>query len=323
MTGGLARRENRTGVIAMGWILMVALALALAAPARAEAPRPPGWEAKAADQKSQALVDNLRTLVDDADKRRLASPTFLDDLRKLAQRYDQPWRVELLYDDFGDGNYTANPVWTVAQGRFAVEWGYGLRSVIQTRAPEPKVAQQPQQQKKVRPEDVAASLLGALLRQPQQQQQQSQTAPAQAMPAGKAEIFAPRRLGNAFAIKLELSSRQGAGRIEFGPYQGATRKAGYRLAYLPGARPGLQLVRASEWGTGIIDAYGQALALEDGKRHLIEWTRREDGLMTVAVDGKTLISITDRGFRDPFDGFVLANSGGDFGLHRIQIRGAR
>lgn len=313
----------------MRWILMMALALAMAAPApaRAEAPRPPGWEATPADQKSQALVDNLRTLVDDADKRRSASPTFLDDLRKLAQRYDQPWRVELLYDDFGDGNYTANPVWTVAQGRFAVEWGYGLRSVIQTRAPEPKVAQQPrqQQQKKVRAADVAASLLGAFLKQPQQQTQPAPApAPAPAaMPASKAEIFAPRRLGNAFAIKLELSSRQGTGRIEFGPYQGATRKAGYRLVYLPGAKPGLQLVRASEWGTAIIDAYGQALALEDGKRHLIEWTRQEDGLMTVAVDGKKLISITDRGFRDPFDGFVLANGGGDFGLHRIQIKGAK
>lgn len=291
----------------------------LAGVARAETPRPPGWTA-GGDDRAQELVDGLRKLVDDADRTRAASPRFLEELRKLARRHDKPWRVEVLYDDFGDGEYATNPAWTVAAGRFAVEWGYGLRSVVLPAAAQPAAQPAPAaKSEKFRPEDFAATLLKGFL-QPKQQQAAPPPPPA---PVTKAEIFTPRKLANAFEIRLELSSRSSVGRIEFGPYRGAARTTGYRLVYLPGAKPGLRLERSSQWGAGIIDAYDGPLNLEDGKPHRLDWTRGEDGAMTVSVDGKQVIAVTDRGFGDPFDGFVLINGGGDFGLHRILINGAR
>jgi hypothetical protein len=306
----------------MRWIIVLILTLFAAAAARAEAPRPPGWATGGASE-SQEIIDQMRKLVDDADRKRAANPVFLEDLRNLARRYDRPWRVEVLYDDFSDGNFTANPAWTVAAGRFAVEWGYGLRSVILARAPQ--AAPQPRPEpKQAEPQDLPGMLLKGFLQQQQRRRQRQQPAavqPVQPVQPDKAEIFAARKLTNAFSIRLELSSRVGHGRFEFGPYRGASRATGYRLVYLPGAKPGLQLVRASQWGTGIVDAYGEALVLEDGKSHIVDWKRGENGFMTVAVDGKQVIAVTDRGFADPFDGFVLRNDGGDFGLTRILING--
>jgi hypothetical protein len=43
--------------------------------------------------------------------------------------------------------------------------------------------------------------------------------------------------------------------------------------------------------------------------------------MVVKVDGKVLLQASDRGFRDPFNGFVLANHDGDYILRRIAIEG--
>ena len=43
--------------------------------------------------------------------------------------------------------------------------------------------------------------------------------------------------------------------------------------------------------------------------------------MTVAIDGKEMMRATDRGFRDPFDGFALVNRGGDYVLGRVAIHG--
>ena len=302
----------------MRWIALLILAIFAAAAARAETPRPPGWSSSGSAE-TQEIVDQMRKLVDEADRKRAASPVFLEDLRTLARRYDRPWRVEVLYDDFGDGNFTANPAWTVVSGRFAVEWGHGLRTVIQAR---PQAAPPPKSQpKQIEPKDLPAMLLRGFLQQQQPRQQPQAAQPAQPAQADKAEIFAPRKLTNAFSIRLEISSRVGEGRVEFGPYRGAARVAGYRLVYLPGARPSLQLVRASQWGSGIIDAYGETLALEDGKNHVVDWKRGEDGFMTVSVDGKQVIAVTDRGFAEPFDGFVLRNGGGDYGLRRILING--
>ena len=61
--------------------------------------------------------------------------------------------------------------------------------------------------------------------------------------------------------------------------------------------------------------------LNDGAAHVLEWTRASDGTMIVRIDGKNLIEVVDRRFRDPFDGFTLINRGGEFGLGSLRIDG--
>ncbi len=302
-------------------LLLALLVVTLAAPVRAQAPR----YAPLADNRLQQLTDELSTLIDEAEKARAADYRFLRDLRDLVRRYGRPWRKEILFDDFRDGNFTENPTWTVKAGRFDVVWRDGLRSRIEVGT---TASAQPQQsERKTSGEDVAKALLGALLQQAlkdkskDKSQDNRQAGPAPAPRDTYAQIYTAIPISNAFAIRLDLRSFEGAGRLALGPYQGADQAAGYSLAYNPGATPSLELLRASPRGTALLDSYRKPLVLEDGKGHVIEWTRDPDGLMAVSVDGKMLLEVTDRGFRDPFDGFTLVNFGGDFALREIAISG--
>ena len=114
-------------------------------------------------------------------------------------------------------------------------------------------------------------------------------------------------------------------RFEFGPYQGANASAGYRLAYNPGAPAGsasLELLRlSSRGGISTVELTDQPLRLQDGKSHVIEWSRDRGGRMVVKIDGAQVMEVTDRSFRDPFDGIALVNGGGDYALRSITIDG--
>jgi hypothetical protein len=43
--------------------------------------------------------------------------------------------------------------------------------------------------------------------------------------------------------------------------------------------------------------------------------------MVVKVDGAQVMEVTDRSYRDPFDGIALVNGGGDYALRSITIDG--
>ena len=61
--------------------------------------------------------------------------------------------------------------------------------------------------------------------------------------------------------------------------------------------------------------------LEDKKFHQLEWTRRMDGAMRIAIDGREILAATDMGFQADFDGLRMVNRGGDYVLGRIAIHG--
>jgi hypothetical protein len=147
-------------------------------------------------------------------------------------------------------------------------------------------------------------------------------APSQA-PTQRAEISTAVKITNAFSIRLDLASLGDEGRVVLGPYQGAERKAGYRLAYAPGRQPSLELVSVSRRGVRVIDVHDEALTADSGKPRRLEWNRWPDGTMTVAVDGQELIRAADRAFRDAFDGFTFINTRGDFVLRSIEILGTK
>ena len=287
----------------------------VAAPASAGehySPWPGAETAVSADRgRVQGFVDRLNTLIDEGETARAADPRFLRDLRDLARGYDRPWRKLVLSDDFGDGNFTADPAWTVTAGRYWVEGGWGLRSKVDP------AAAQPQQEGKVSGRDAALAILGTILGQAAGQGEGG--GPAATGPAAAAAIHTGVRITNAFSIEIELSSWLGQGRLEFGPYQGADRATGYRLAYTPGGA--LELLRVSPWSSSVIERAAGPLTLEDKKAHRIEWTRRPDGEMAVSLDGKALFTAVDRGVTDPFDGFLMVNRGGDYILRRLAVYG--
>lgn len=257
-----------------------------------------------------ALISRLNELIDEAERARAADPRFLGDLRDALAGYERPWRREVLHDDFRDGDYVQNPAWTVAEGEFTVDSNLGLRSVIKPPTAEEQ-AQAEQQEGDAK--DIAKALLSALLAQKEEQK-------AAAEPT-RADIFIRGAITNAFAVEYDLVSKQKSGRLVVDIFQGRLRSAGYRLAYVPGAVPSLELIRFGTRGTAVVDNYSEALALEDGYRHRIRLTRDREALMTVSVDGKERIRVRDRSFRDPFDGVSIVNEGGDYAIREISVFG--
>ena len=118
-------------------------------------------------------------------------------------------------------------------------------------------------------------------------------------------------------------SREKHGSFSLDLYQGRSRGAGYRLAYVPGGQPSLELQRFGSSGVRSIVAHNQALNLEDNFRHRIEINRDTDGGMTVSIDGGRVLSASDRSFRDPFSGITIANDGGDYSIREITVLGDR
>ncbi len=280
--------------------------------------RPAAGRSDRQTERLQEFIDRLQALIDNAEQSRAADPLFLRDLRNLARGYDRPWRKLLLSDDFGDGDFTANPPWTVTAGRYRIEKSWGLRAIL-----EPSGGQSSgrQERQKVSGRDAAFAILGAVLnkavRQPESGRRTGDAGAAEE-PAFNA-IHTAVPISNAFAIELELSSWKDRGGFEIGPYQGAARKSGYRLAYSPGAR--LELLRVTRRGASVIDISAKPLQFEDQKVHRMEWTRRADGGMTVSVDDEEVFNLFDRSFKDPFDGLIMVNRGGDIILKRVAVFG--
>jgi len=289
---------------------------------RYESWSPPG---STSSQPSSASADNLlkdlKALVDDAEKARAADRMFLRDLRDLMARYQrqltkQPGTQRLMFDDFVDGDITRNPTWKIVSGEYWVEQGYGLRSKSEAASSSVSTTNG-----KMSKEELAISILGAVL----QGSNKTKTAPAPApTKIEPAVLSTPVRISNAFALSTGFSSWKNEGSFAFAVTQG-TGSAGYRLVYKPkqtahGAS--LELVRVTSRGQGTLDSTS-ITALEDKKNHSLEWTRAKDGQMTVNLDGKKVLSTRDASFRDPFDAVAIINAGADVIVKSVEVLGVK
>lgn len=293
---------------------LVALPLsAEAADNRYGAWTPPGANSSSTSGNTEDLLKDLKKLVDEAEQARAADRLFLRDLRDLMARYENPWTKRALFDDFMDGELAKNPSWKTVSGEFWVERGYGLRSksVAATGGSTSSG--------KMSKEELAISILGAVLQGKNKGSNQTQ---AKATPAGPAVLTTRATISNAFALNTEFSSWKGEGDFAFAVTQGASG-AGYRLVYTPkqsGRSAQLDLVRKTSRGEGVINSHSID-ALEDQKTHALAWTRDKLGNMTVSLDGKQVMSARDSGFRDAFDGAAIINAGADVIVKSFEVLG--
>ncbi len=253
----------------------------------------------------QDFIQRLNKLIDDAEKAKAADPVFLKDLRALAAGTTTPWNVTLLDDSFADGNFTANPVWQVLSGEYFIETGWGLRNKL--------VQAQPAQTGSSGGggDDFAKVLLGQILKR-------ATNTPTGTAATSENSIVTRAKISNAFALEMDMSSWISENHFEVGVFQGDQAQIGYRLLYV--SDKGLQLHRVGSSGSSVI-ATSEPITLEDKKYHLIKWTRSADGAMQIGIDGKEVISTSDRAFSDPFDGVRIADKGGDFIIRRITVKG--
>jgi hypothetical protein len=291
--------------------VFTALTLALVSPVQAQTNPGPSGESRA-----QELVDRLKEVIRGAEEQRGANQPLVRQLRDLVRRYDWPWQVSLLYDDFRDGDYTYNPRWIVNQGEFWVTRGGGLRSNFD---PE---AYRMRRTSDRRSDSSALDILGDILLGGRERD----VSPTQVSLKSESEIFTRIGISNAFAAKVQLNLRSYADRntrLEFGPFQGDDRRSGYRLAYDSGETPALSLLRFGSNRSGVIEMMDRSIGLDDGNTHTIEWRRSDEGEMVVLLDDKEVIRTVDRAYDDPFDGFSVVNKGGEFEIKQVSIFGTQ
>jgi len=209
---------------------------------------------------------------------------------------EAPRYATVLADDFADGDFTSNPAWRIVAGEFRIARG-GLNSTVTP--PQLRSA-----------EDVGRQLLGTVL-----QRQLGVALPGQ---GSGAAAWLPAQIGNAFRLTAELSARgEGPLRLDLGPFRGQNLGQGYRLAYRGDEARPLQLLLVGEGGSSVIAS--AAAPLRTSGRHELLWERRTDGLMTVALDGETVLETRDNALTGGFEGFSLVNAGGDWSLRSLRV----
>lgn len=267
--------------------------------------------ASASDMK--ALLGELDKLISQAEQDRAANPKFLQDLRALSGRFQpsSPKRL-LLSDKFEDGDFTSGTAWSVLEGKYWIEKGWGLRSNVDATE---ATASNTQEDRKLRGEDVAIAVFGALLGATQGSQQQ---AAAQPTPS-RATIMTRAPITNAFDLAVTMTSWKADGEIVFDIFQGDSQQAGYRVIYRSGQPMALQ--RFSRRGVVQLGASANAVQLEDKKAHQIVMTRQANGQIGLSVDGTAVIEALDQAFRDPFDGLAIQNKGGDYIVQSVMVWG--
>ena len=152
--------------------------------------------AQSGTKEERQVIERLRELIRKAEQRRAADRWLIDDLRSLVRRYDRPWGVEVLRDDFSDGNYTRSPAWTVATGRFSVDRRVGLQSSV--RAGQKNQASKPRKDSG----DSTSALIGALLDQALKKKKRKTQELLD--DSGHAEIYVHAPIPNSFSIRMDF-----------------------------------------------------------------------------------------------------------------------
>ena len=291
--------------------------LFVASAAVAAQQQPSRYGAVDRSEKLQELVDQLRGLVDEADRARAADRRFLSDLRDLVRRYDWPWNRRVFFDDFRDGDYVNAPAWQLVDGGFRVQRELGLhtldRPVEQRQAPQQRSSEDSGR-------ELAISILGSLLEPKQDRGSGSTAEPAQTAARGTLQLNA--EIPNGFALELDLRAVGQRGEIEFLVFTAGESSEGYRLTYAPGGSPALEVRRFTGRGTSVIAAHYDALNIHDGAFHRLVWTRHPSGDMQVEIDKRALVSTADRTIGKAFAAFQVRYTGGDFAIREVGLWGA-
>lgn len=243
---------------------------------------------------SPSLVEELRAIVAQARRDQAASPDLLSDLEALVRRYGAT----------GDATPSAPPPAATTPPAVTPPAAGGGRTVFTddfadgnyTAAPAWTVLQGDWR------------VDGGTLR--------SDARAASGGQGGVAAIALQQRLGNAFTIGFDLVDAATAGQFELRVYQGSARDYGYRLVYRADGRPHFAIYRSGRSGIVQLASSTAPQPLPGGTAR-IGWLRSATGEMRITINGTTVVTTTDTSFRDPWDGVMLVNFGGDFGVPSI------
>lgn len=271
-----------------------------------------GYAADQDRQSLESLISDLEKKIEDADKRMIAHPKFLEELRALVKQYRSRLRLAYLSENFDDGEYRNNPAWVVASGKFQVTGSHRLLSEVS--AEQPKTPP-PSSSEKSTP---LGGFFKDILRPTTEGEKGGKETPA--APA-EARIHTLAKIGPEFEVDLTLVSRSSWGSMEVVLLGGTQNTPLYRMVYRAGAsseRP-IEIIREREGKSYLIETAAQYPYLDDGIPHRLQWMRDSQGSMRVVVDGKEVLSTYEIYYRSNFSGLALLNKGGTYEWGPISV----
>jgi len=257
----------------------------------------------------KSLLEELQQAIEEADKRMVAHPRFLEELQALVDRYQAKLREVYFYEDFADGDYTQNPTWTVRAGEFRVVPAGRLWSRVWVEQPPAASASDE--------EEPLGLLLKEILRSTEKKERDKREVPKKE----KAVIRSLARIGPAFEVDFSFVSESTWGSMEIVLLGGDPPVARYRLLYhaAPSKERPIEIIRVRGSREYVIESATQYPELDDGVLHRIQWIRDDEGKMRLLVDDKKILSTVEVFYRDDFAGLELVNDGGAYELGPIKI----
>jgi hypothetical protein len=260
----------------------------------------------------KALLEDLHKTIDDGEKRMVAHPKFIEELRALADRYMKTLRAVFLDEDFDDGDYTKNPAWVVKAGRFRLTPEKRLWNRVEAEQPAAASSSEEKQ-------EPLGLLLKEIMRSREKKKKKKKETPTKAAAASKIRTMA--RIAPAFEADITFVSDSMWGAMEVVLLGGKSAVPRYRLVYKPSPSPErpIEIVRVRGSRSYTIESATQYPALDDGNPHRLQWIRDASGRMSVLVDGKEVLSTVELFYQDEFSGLALVNRGGTYEWGPIRV----
>ena len=259
----------------------------------------------------ESMLNELQQTIDDADKRMVAHPRFLEELREMVKRYRAKLRNIYLFEDFSDGDITADPKWSVISGKFRVTADSRLWSQVYVDASYQGSTSSSEES------NPFAIILGEIAKAQEKKKAKKQSAATDE----NAVIQTIVPIGPAFEVDLTFISDSSRGAMQVVMLGGTPAKAYYRLVYhaSPSADRPIKIIRQRGSKQFIIDTATQYPNLDDGAPHQLQWIRDSVGSMRVMIDGNEVLNTVELYYKEDFSGLALVNAGGTYEWGPIQV----
>jgi hypothetical protein len=271
----------------------------------AQSPEDPNKEAL------ESMLNELQQTIDDADKRMVAHPRFLDELREMVKRYKAKLRNIYLFEDFADGDLIQDPKWSVISGKFRVTADSRVWSQVFVDA---SLQGSTSSSEETNP---FAIILGEIARAQDKKKAKKQGTSTDE----NAVIQTLVPIGPAFEVDLTFVSDSSRGAMQIVLLGGTPAAAYYRLIYQASPSPDrpIKIIRQRGSQQFIIETATRYPNLDDGAPHQLQWIRDSAGNMRVLIDGSEVLNTIELYYKKEFSGLALVNSGGTYEWGPIQV----
>lgn len=261
------------------------------------------------NKKLKSLIAELETKIENADKKMIAHPSFLEELRDLVEKYKSQIRELFFKDTFNDGDYDNNPKWTVKSGEFSVNKAGRLSSFVALPTDEAQEVDQSERKKSVEAEAVEI-LIDSFFGSSPKNETVHKKAP-QSETVQPASIYTKKTIPPAFEMNVKFKSSPNS-KFDITLLGTNNLLPRYRLKIRAdhSIEEPIEIVRESGSRSFTVDASNKFPVINDGEFHTLSWIRLTNGAMNVLIDGIKVLKTYEVYYRDNFTGFEITNNGG-------------